>query len=389
MSTEALYFNLHPVNFVIISGILQNFIVAGILFFTKSDQPYARKLLSIAILVVNLHLTYVMLLDLNVDNLFPFTLWIPYSYLTALGPLIFFYTKSLTQAHFRISAKEWIHFIPVAIEWLLQLAQILYSIFSDSLYYNTPTDLILTTIISLWATGSVFYYLRRSIENISNHEKWILKNFSNLKEVTLAWLSRLITYYRRLWTLWIPFAALFLLIFRFQHQYLILVIIAYFFLLIITYLTYWTGIQGLVRLSPVSAKEPIQKGKSKSYGNLPKEEIEVYSTRMERLMQEKKLFLHENLSLREFAAEVNAEPNLVSYILNTHMQRSFYEFVNSYRIEEAKSKLSDPAYERWTILAIGLESGFNSKTSFNRVFREITGVTPSDFQKKAKENRTE
>ena len=94
-----------------------------------------------------------------------------------------------------------------------------------------------------------------------------------------------------------------------------------------------------------------------------------------------KIYLNENLSLREFALHLKADPNLISFILNNHLDNNFYDFVNRYRIEEVKTKLNDPAYKHLTLLGIALESGFNSKTTFNRVFKQITGITPTEFQK--------
>ncbi|TRX50645.1 AraC family transcriptional regulator [Fulvivirga sp. M361] len=382
MNNEEIYFNLHPVNFLIISGTLQVYVIAGILFFKRTDQSLSNKLLAATVLVVNLHITYLMLLDLNLDNMYPFLLWVPYSGLTAIGPFIFLYTKSLTTENFTISKKEWILFIPFTIELILQVFQITYSILNNSLYYNAPSDLIITAAIYAFATGSIFHYLRLSLQKINEHEKWALKNFSDLKEVTLAWLHRLITYYRIFWIFWIPFVAIFLLIFRFQLQYFALILIIYLLLLIITYLTYWIGIEGISRMNLVFLRQKTVPVESKSYANLSTQKIKLYIQKFESLMKDEELFLNESLNLREFSNQAEADPNLVSYILNTHLGKNFYEFINFYRIEEVKKKLNDPKYKHLTILALALQSGFNSKTSFNRIFKQTTGLTPSQFQKK-------
>lgn len=382
MDNQEIYFNLNPVNFLIISGLLQNFIVCGILFFNKGDHPVAGKLLSATVFIVTLHLTYLMLLDLNLDNMFPVLLRIPYSFLTAIGPLIFLYTSSLTDIGFRISAKHLKHFVPLAIELALQFIQIIYSINHEVMYYNNPFYFILTPTICTFAAGSVFFYLQKSLKLIRKHESQLLKNFSNLQEVTLAWLSRLITYYRLLWMGWTPFITFFLVFFRFQLQYLAIVIILYLLMLIITYLTYWIGIEGIRKMNFVFIKRETSPSTNKNYVNLSKQAIKGYIDKMEQLMKGEQLFLNENLSLRDFSQEIKADPNLVSHILNNHLNKNFYEFINAYRIEEAKKRLSNPKYKHLTILAIALASGFNSKTSFNRVFKQMTGLTPSEFQKK-------
>lgn len=95
-----------------------------------------------------------------------------------------------------------------------------------------------------------------------------------------------------------------------------------------------------------------------------------------------KIYLNENLSLKEFALHLKADPNLMSFILNNHMGINFYDFVNRHRIEEVKNKLNNPQYKHLTLLGIALESGFNSKTTFNRVFKQATGITPTEFQRR-------
>ncbi len=382
MNSEEIYFNLNPVNFFIISGLIQNFIIAGILFFRQRDRKLASRFLSLTICIVNVHLTYLMVLDTNLDNLFPFLLWIPYSFLTAIGPLILFYTKALTDVDFGILKIDGKHLIPVVVEVGLQVIMIVQSIRSRELFYNTPLYFYVTPLIYLWVAGSIFYYLRLSLGIISNHEVWVLRNFSNLKEVTLIWLRKLIIYYRLLWIVWVPFVIAFLLFFRFQLLYLVVVLILYFLMLILIYLTLWIGIEGLGRGNLILIREHEEKPENKNFSRLTQPEIQDYIERINKLMALEKIYLNENLSLKEFALHLKADPNLMSFILNNHMGINFYDFVNRHRIEEVKNKLNNPQYKHLTLLGIALESGFNSKTTFNRVFKQATGITPTEFQRR-------
>jgi AraC-like DNA-binding protein len=74
---------------------------------------------------------------------------------------------------------------------------------------------------------------------------------------------------------------------------------------------------------------------------------------------------------------------VVSYAINKEFGTNFFEFINHHRIEEAKRLLSDKAYEKLTVMEILLESGFNSKSSFQRFFKRLTGVSPTEFRKNA------
>ncbi|WP_350103477.1 helix-turn-helix domain-containing protein [Fulvivirga sp.] len=186
--------------------------------------------------------------------------------------------------------------------------------------------------------------------------------------------------YRIIWMLWIPFAILFLLIFRFQWQYLVLVVTVYGLMIAITYLMYWMGMEGFRYLDIIPYQNQ-SVSKNSSYTNLPNSVISGYQLQITELMDTNQLYLDENLDLKKLSLHLSLDPNLVSYILNQHFSKNFYEFVNEYRVEEVKRRIMDSSSNHLTILGIALESGFNSKTSFNRVFKQLTGITPSQFQK--------
>ncbi len=382
VDNQEVFFNLNPVNFFIISGVIQNFILVGILFFRQGDRRLANRLLGLSIFIVNIHMSYLMMLDTNLDNLFSAILWFPYSFLTLIGPLILFYTKALTDREFSISRIRRAHFIPVLVEVLLQTIIIVQSILSNELVYNVPMYFYVVPLIYLWSAISIFYYLRLSISIIDKHEIWILKNFSNLKEITLVWLRKLIIYYRLLWLVWVPFAIMFLLFFRYQLQYLMVVMLLYILMLILIYLIFWIGIEGIMRSNLILIKDSKKNIANKNFSRYTPQEIRSYIAQINVLMNSDKLYLNEHLSLKELAAHLQADPNLISHILNTHVGSNFYDFINHHRVEEVKKKLKDPKYEHLSILGIALESGFNSKTTFNRVFKQVTGYTPTQYQKK-------
>lgn len=373
-------FNLNPANFVIVSGIIQCFLISIILFFRRVDRVGPNRLLAGIIVFVSLHLAYLMILDLNLEIRYRSLLCFPYSFLLGIGPLIFFYTKSLIEPDFCFNSKDFIHFIPLLLEVMVQIIQIIYSSYNGVLYYNVPTDSIFTIAIYLLSILSILYYLKRSLSIIKEREKWLLTNLSNLQGVTLKWLYVSLRNYRIIWMLWIPFAILFLLIFRFQWQYLVLVVTVYGLMIAITYLMYWMGMEGFRYLDIIPYQNQ-SVSKNSSYTNLPNSVISGYQLQITELMDTNQLYLDENLDLKKLSLHLSLDPNLVSYILNQHFSKNFYEFVNEYRVEEVKRRIMDSSSNHLTILGIALESGFNSKTSFNRVFKQLTGITPSQFQK--------
>lgn len=98
-------------------------------------------------------------------------------------------------------------------------------------------------------------------------------------------------------------------------------------------------------------------------------------------MQERKLYRHQNLNLNMLAKELEIQPHHLSQTLNQQEGKTFYEFINEYRIKEVKQKLLDPENDHLKIIAIAFETGFNSKSVFNQVFKKETGKTPSEYRK--------
>ncbi len=372
--------NIHPVNFLIISGVLQCFMVAAILFFRQSERTISNRLLACIILSISMHLGYLIFLDLDLDMLYPSILWVPYSFLLGIGPLIYYYTKSLVQPDFQWRNIHPMHFLPLFIEVGLQVAQIGYSIYSGVIYYNVPSDFWLSVVFYVGSSVSILYFLNRSLQLIQEREDLLLKQLSNLKKVTLQWLFNNITYFRIIWMLWVPFAIVFLLFFRFQWQNLFLLVVIYLLMMAITYLTYWMGIEGFRHLEMIDYRIPSDK-KTSSYDHISNDAILEYKNQMEELMGVERLYLDERLELRDIADKISVEPNLISHVLNKHIGKNFYEYVNAFRVEEVRRKMADSCYAHLTILGIALESGFNSKTSFNRIFKQLTGMTPTEYQK--------
>jgi AraC-like DNA-binding protein len=100
------------------------------------------------------------------------------------------------------------------------------------------------------------------------------------------------------------------------------------------------------------------------------------------LMTSEKLFQEPELTLQQLADKLETPSYQVSQALNEGMKKSFYDVINGYRVEEAKRLLLDPDSSNYTVLSVGFEAGFNSKTTFNTVFKKFTGLTPTDFRQK-------
>ena len=114
---------------------------------------------------------------------------------------------------------------------------------------------------------------------------------------------------------------------------------------------------------------------------LTPERAERYLTRLLNHMETEKPYVDGELTLPKLAERLSIPPQHLSQTINERLQQNFFDFVNTYRVEEAKRRLLDPAKQHYSVLAIAEEVGFNSKSAFNSVFKKHVRMTPSEFRK--------
>ena len=98
-------------------------------------------------------------------------------------------------------------------------------------------------------------------------------------------------------------------------------------------------------------------------------------------MQKEKPYLQPDLTLSDLAATLKTNTSILSLAINAGFGKNFNDFINEYRVEDFKAKMASKEFQHLTLLAVAFESGFNSKTTFNRAFKKFTNQNPSDFQK--------
>ncbi|WP_350287001.1 AraC family transcriptional regulator [uncultured Croceitalea sp.] len=107
--------------------------------------------------------------------------------------------------------------------------------------------------------------------------------------------------------------------------------------------------------------------------------IKQLAQKIDQLMHAKKPFLNPEFSISQLAVLTGESPQKVSEAIKSNAYENFFSFVNKHRVDRAKALLQDASFAQYSIVSIGLESGFNSKATFNRVFKNETGMTPSDY----------
>jgi AraC-like DNA-binding protein len=134
-----------------------------------------------------------------------------------------------------------------------------------------------------------------------------------------------------------------------------------------------------VENSLLSEKSPKTETVKYNKTKLSDNEITSIHKRLMELMEEEKLYKHPEISLSDVAQKIPIHPNALSQVINTVEEKNFYDYINSQRVKEFQRIVLQPKSNQFTLLTLACESGFNSKTSFNRNFKKVTNQTPSEF----------
>lgn len=133
-------------------------------------------------------------------------------------------------------------------------------------------------------------------------------------------------------------------------------------------------------MTPIREEVLDSKEKYKTSSLTRVEQETIYGVLL-KLFENESIYKESKLQLQDVADKLHVPPHSLSQTINTMAGKPFYDFVNTYRVKYLQRLLEDPSQKRFTILALGMESGFNSKASLNRVFKEQTGLSPSAYQR--------
>jgi AraC-like DNA-binding protein len=109
------------------------------------------------------------------------------------------------------------------------------------------------------------------------------------------------------------------------------------------------------------------------------EQDKLFAEKLRQYMLTRKPYLNEKLTLQDLAVLLKVKPYYITFVLNHVMNKKFYDFVNYYRVEEIKKRIGEGEILKYTLLSIALDCGFNSKASFNRIFKTFTGYSPTEY----------
>ncbi len=346
-------------------GIAQGFFAAFILF-KKQNRSLADVLLAIWMIMISFELLH-MLFDISNSPWHRFTSNFSFFSLT-FGPFLYLYVNKLIGADNTFRRQDLLHFIPYLVFVLIHLIFFTNQreVFTKADFSNGLFDLSSARVITLFF--SLVIYSSLVIKKLSLHRKWLKENYSyESSAITLKWLTHISYIFIITYSLLVSFTALKVIT---GHFYASSHIIPATGLTIICFsLSYYGFNQPSLFLERMNTGQ-IPKGKPDS----------ILMKKLLQCMKNDKPYLIPELTIEMLSDEAGISRQMITKILHEKMKKNFFTFVNEYRIEEAKKGLTDPAFRNLSVLSIALECGFNSKSSFNALFKKYTGLTPTAFR---------
>jgi AraC-like DNA-binding protein len=366
--------NIDPVLYI---GISQSFF-AGLLISTKKPATTANRLMSAWLFLICVELIFA-LLNSRVIGMYAFP-FVAFTY----GPLLYLYVVFMTNPGRKFNWLSLIHFIPFVVFFTVSvifrnipLLKDLRSFFAPDRFISLRIVYSTCFILSVTAYSILaFIEIRKHQNNLKN----LVSYTSNV--ITLNWLKIVsIGFY-------LAFLILFILgglnmigdFIPFDPYFVVFGFIAIFSFVFSFYGIKQPVIFGEeVKIPGAIAKDSEKYVKS----GLKDKKAAEYLEKLVSLVETDKPYLDRDLSIQDLSDMTGIPRHHITQVLNEKHKKNFFTFINEYRVKEVIARFSEPKNNNFTILAIAYDSGFNSKTTFNSIFKNQTGMTPSEYREKS------
>ena len=363
-------------------GIIISFFLA-LLIFSKKERQLADLILGTWMVIIGLHL--MMFYSTINGTIFEYShimgigLILPFLH----GPSLYLYTLSITNPAKINWIRVFLHsIIPIFV--LLGISPFFLLSHSEQEYVMRHKGvghetLIFTMNIVLTISGIGYVFFTNLL--LRKHKKRISDQFSNQEKINLNWLRFL---FYGMAVIWI------LIIFYSDDRYiftlatLFVICIGYYGIRQVGIFTNPKTLEVLAEnelLEEVVNFTTVYSKKKYAKSGLSEETANELRSKLTLLMANDKLYLEPELTLVDLASRLGTHPNYLSQVINDLENVNFYDYVNGLRAQEFKEKVSNPENKKFTLIAIAYECGFNSKSAFNRFFKKIEGLSPSEYIK--------
>lgn len=355
-------------------GAAQGVLLALALLGARGGNRAANRLLAAMTLTISIVVSGAVWITTDYVFVAPHLSRLHHPFVFLAGPLLFLYIRTLTSRERRFEKRDLLHFVPFAacLVYLLpyyfqssatKLARLWAEANQDSLgvwYYVRSAAFIVQFLVYLiLIIATLVKYSRKVKDQHSPAERAVLFQVRFFVIASLIlWVGVILRFtldQSAATNLLVPFGA--------------------------SVMVYAMGYLEMRRRAP--GDEPIEQPPAKKYekSTLTPERSERYLNKLLQLMEHEQPFTDGDLTVQKLAERLAIPAQHLSQTINERLNQTFTDFVNSYRVEAAKRRLLDPAFKHYSVLGIAEEVGFNSKSSFNAVFKKHTNMTPSEFRK--------
>ncbi|HEC43676.1 MAG TPA: AraC family transcriptional regulator [Bacteroides sp.] len=373
-------------NEILYVGLSQSFF-AGLMIATKKNPTVADRLLAAWLFLIAIEMGFA-IINTSIVPLFEY-LFIPFTY----GPLLYLYTKYQTTERVEFNWRYILHFIPALAFFITAIVFRGKPVMRLDDFWDTDPFLLFRLLYGFSFFVSITTYSIVAFVLINRHQRNIqnLVSYTSGK-ITLSWLL----------VISISFYVTYVGVFIFG-AYVIFAkdptydpkLPSYFGLTFFAFAFSFYGFKqpGIFNeilaprhpaVDPVTLKKTplpeVEIEPKYERSGLKEKDAKEYMDQLLKHMQEKKPYLDVDLTINEISSELNIPRHYLTQVINGLMGKNFYTFINEYRIEEVKKLLVDDDFTKYTLTSIAFEAGFNSKSSFNSVFKSSTGMTPTQFK---------
>ena len=369
-------------NLFLILSALHGFLFCIIILFSKNGKEKSMIFINLLVLSISLNnfQSWVLAKDLFPDYIFINYIHIPWHFLIAP----FFYTflihyLQISKKSFPVLKYVFSIFLIIVITRICFVYNYRNEISKDITYLfekYTTIEEIISLLFSLIIYGYSFFIIKERQLKFKE-----VLSFDNLKWIYTFFKLGAVTY-----IFWI-IALLFTIALNFTD----FLYVYYPLRVLTTIIIYWVGYQALIQLKLLNERKDLRKAlvqnknikqqKTTNSANISIVKEEEFKLICSSIKDQNK-FIDPTLSLEQLANDFDMSNSKLSSLINTYAQKNFKDFINELRVEFAKQLLIDTDYQNYTITAIGLESGFNSKSTFYTAFKKFAGKTPSEYKKR-------
>ncbi len=360
---------------------VQGILLSLMIFFRKENHS-ANIFLSLGILALSSELFTVVYYSKGWYQTNPWFMGATYPVAYLYGPIFYLYTKLLTKKIDRVKPVNLLHFVPFITGYLITLP-IYFMPIPERIKYVKEKMIpnqgpaiyeIYEKLISV--QGIVYTVL--TILLVLEYNRKIKERFSNIEKINLDWLKYLTAGMIVCWS----FSSAAQLVDLFTPGGSGFGIALHVSISILIYSIGYLGLKQpeifIQHYDDFDGEVSTEKYKKSGLDDNSASEIK---NKLLGLMEKEKPYLNSELTLNGLSELMKVTSHNLSEVINSKLGKTYYDFINEYRVEEFKKKLEDPSSMNYNLVSIAFESGFNSKTSFNTIFKRITGQTPSEYRK--------